>query len=122
MVKILHQATDGSGFTRTISVAADVWHKTHLNGSNGKQPLWYYCTTDSWGEPLAQAKIYEDRNPYRKLRGGLRLYRWDVFPAGVGYSYARGESVSLTGAKIAAEACADLVVAIKPYNEKVHKR
>lgn len=122
MPMVEHHATDGSGRVFRRWVSADAWHRGNINGSEGPQHRWYYFTIDSWGKPLAMATIYEDRNPYRKLKLKKRLYRWDVFPAGVGYSYARGESVSLRGAKVAAEACADLFIAIDPYNEKVHKR
>ena len=121
-VKVAHHATDGSGRVSHRWVDANAWHRSIFDGSNGTQHRWYYFTVDSWGMALAMATIYEDRNPYRKLKGGKRLYRWDVFPAGVGYSYARGECVSLEGAKDVAEACADMAEFVKPYNEKIHKR
>jgi hypothetical protein len=124
MPMVEHHATDGSGRVFRRWVSADAWHRGNINGSEGPQHRWYYFTTDSLGKPLAMATIYEDRNPYRKLKLKKRLYRWDVFPAGVGYSYARGECVSLQGAKRLAEACANATMFImaKPYNEKVHKR
>jgi hypothetical protein len=121
-VLVTRYQTDGSGKKRTYKIEADVWHKSRLDGSNGPQPMWMYFTTDWTGICTARATVYEDRNPHRLIVKGKRLYRWDVFPADSGYSYARGECVSLQGAKDVAEACADMAEFVKPYNEKIHKR
>jgi hypothetical protein len=113
--------TDGSGKKRTYRLKLDVWHTSRLNASEGPQPMWmYFCGKN--GLVTARATVYEDRNPHRLIVKGKRIYRWDVFPADSGYSYARGECVSLQGAKDVAEACADMAEFVKPYNEKIHKR
>lgn len=114
--------TDGSGKKRSYKIKADVWHKSKINGSNGQQPMWFYFCCGKDGVVVARATVYEDRNPHRLIVNDKRVYRWDVYPADAGYSYARGECVSLQGAKDVAEACADMAEFVKPYNEKVHKR
>ena len=122
-VTVTRYQTDGSGKKRTYKLKADVWHKSILPGSNGPQPMWmiFYC--DPLGVCISRATVYEDRNPHRLIVKGKRLYRWDVFPGGdCGYSYARGECVSLAGAKGIAETCVGMAECIKPYNEKIHKR
>lgn len=112
---------DGSGGKTNFKVRADCWIKSYLDGSNGRQPLWYFLAAKK-GVVTAKATIYEDRNPHRKLKDKKRLYRWDVFPAGdQNCSFARGECVSLSGAKEIAETCAYHAAFVKPFVEKEHR-
>jgi hypothetical protein len=121
-VALTKHRCDGSGRKRTMNVETDVWHKSSFDGSFGKQPQWYYVAIDPLGTIIARATIYEDRNEARCIIKGKRLYRWDVFPPKATYSYARGETVSLAGAKLIAEACMGVSDFCKPYNESKHRR
>lgn len=125
MPKILvtRHKCDGSGKKRTYPITVNDWHKSIIKGSYGPQPLWYQIVTDPLGTVIAKVQVYEDRS--RRLKDGLRFYRWDIYPAGAnmdsGYSFARGECVKLSDALFLSEKTAALSTGVKVYNERIHK-
>lgn len=125
MLRVTSHACDGSGRKRTYSIQSDHWSKSTMNGSFGSQPLYRMVIVNMAGTAVAWITIYEDRSPHRKLRSGVRLWRWDVFPCSQrgneNYSAARGDCVSLKGAKMIAREAAKLFMSCDPFIESVHR-
>lgn len=124
-IKVVKHSTTIRGHKRTTLVTAFEWHRSVVPGANlttGKaRTIWYYIVPDEKGEVLAKARVYlDDTNRFPKIKG--RIYRWDVYPGTEGYSFARGECMSLGGAKYCATQCAIMADRCKPYIESVHRK
>jgi hypothetical protein len=117
----------GQGDARMVKIRTDRWYRFEFK--EGSQ--WSYIVTTAGHtdeDPprvVAHAKIYLDRSPYIRLKKRIHLWRWVVESfsrTGYNESVARGECISLKGAKILAESVADLFPISSPFIPSDHRR